>query len=635
MKALIQSLVKPAGATLAIAMIFALSFAPAHAQTSAQLQAQVSGTATASAEFTFTRDFTIGSTGPDVTALQQFLISKGQSIPAGATGYFGVQTRGALAAYQAAHAISPPAGYFGPITRNHINSLGGGVTTPNDDDFFSGNDEGFLDDFDQISALSSEEVGENEEDVEVLGVEFTAEDSDQMITRVTVEVDTPTGSNDDLDEYITEVALFLDGDELDRMDIDEASHNRSADRYTFRFTNLDGIVEEGETGELTVAVTGIRNLDSADEGKGWTIRIPEDGIRAVSPNGVDDNYDSSEFETTFTLDTFASASGVELQVSEGENSPEGGVVTVDSQSETEGVELLHIVLEAEGSDLTISELPITLTVTGATDVDALINRLTIEVNGDEFSENVVTSSSSASITFDDLDLVIDEGDEIEIIVMGDLNELGNGFDAGDGLTASLSATNRDNIEVEDQSGEELATSDKRGTANGEEITFFEEGINVTFVSAEESVSGEDGSDNDTGTFRIKFRVEAVGDTIYVSNDAAATTASDITASTVATNGVLYRIVTDGAATTDDLTAVVTDRSITGNVTDSTNGLRLDEGEVVELTLTIARTNDGDATDDGIFQSFVEAIGWNTDDSTTWNVYDFNLDDYRTNPLFLN
>jgi|GEM_PF-6864096 len=65
----------------------------------------------------YTRDLTAGAKGTDVSGLQAFLIAHGYAIPAGATGYFGPQTRTALAAYQKAHGIVPAAGYFGPITR--------------------------------------------------------------------------------------------------------------------------------------------------------------------------------------------------------------------------------------------------------------------------------------------------------------------------------------------------------------------------------------------------------------------------------------------------------------------------------------------------------------------------------------
>lgn len=66
------------------------------------------------------RDLTLGSEGDDVVALQTALIAKGYAIPAGATGYFGVQTQTALRQYQSANGISPASGYFGPITRGKL-----------------------------------------------------------------------------------------------------------------------------------------------------------------------------------------------------------------------------------------------------------------------------------------------------------------------------------------------------------------------------------------------------------------------------------------------------------------------------------------------------------------------------------
>jgi peptidoglycan hydrolase-like protein with peptidoglycan-binding domain len=41
----------------------------------------------------------------------------GISIPAGATGYFGVQTQAAVSQWQSSKGVSPAAGYFGPISR--------------------------------------------------------------------------------------------------------------------------------------------------------------------------------------------------------------------------------------------------------------------------------------------------------------------------------------------------------------------------------------------------------------------------------------------------------------------------------------------------------------------------------------
>jgi hypothetical protein len=72
----------------------------------------------------FTQDLTIGSTGSQVIALQQMLVSRGFLVmPAGvAYGYFGELTRSAVARWQAANGISPAVGYFGPISRSKINN---------------------------------------------------------------------------------------------------------------------------------------------------------------------------------------------------------------------------------------------------------------------------------------------------------------------------------------------------------------------------------------------------------------------------------------------------------------------------------------------------------------------------------
>ena len=80
-------------------------------------------------ELKLTRTLKRGMTGSDVKALQEFLIGQNKGSVAeqlgavGATGYFGALTQKTLAEYQGSIGISPAAGYFGPKTRNYINSL--------------------------------------------------------------------------------------------------------------------------------------------------------------------------------------------------------------------------------------------------------------------------------------------------------------------------------------------------------------------------------------------------------------------------------------------------------------------------------------------------------------------------------
>jgi hypothetical protein len=97
----------------------------------AAVQAQKAKTAVAQqfSSLVSTRDLELGSSGADVTLVQQFLIAqnKGPAAAAlkahGATAYFGMLTRAALAEWQAAHKITPALGYFGPKTKSLIKTL--------------------------------------------------------------------------------------------------------------------------------------------------------------------------------------------------------------------------------------------------------------------------------------------------------------------------------------------------------------------------------------------------------------------------------------------------------------------------------------------------------------------------------
>ncbi|MEO8638222.1 MAG: PKD domain-containing protein [Candidatus Taylorbacteria bacterium] len=76
--------------------------------------------------FAFTSDLSLGSKGADVIQLQTWLIENGYDIPAVSSGvagkgYFGVQTRNAVSAYQKVVGL-PAFGFFGPLTRSRVNN---------------------------------------------------------------------------------------------------------------------------------------------------------------------------------------------------------------------------------------------------------------------------------------------------------------------------------------------------------------------------------------------------------------------------------------------------------------------------------------------------------------------------------
>ena len=79
----------------------------------------------------FTQNLTIGSTGSEVSALQQMLAAGGHLVmPAGvAFGYFGSLTQKAVARWQASNGVAPAVGYWGPLSRVRQATLGGATST--------------------------------------------------------------------------------------------------------------------------------------------------------------------------------------------------------------------------------------------------------------------------------------------------------------------------------------------------------------------------------------------------------------------------------------------------------------------------------------------------------------------------
>jgi hypothetical protein len=645
-----------------VAMSFA-SFAPAAkaltadeiAAQIAALQAQLAalGGGNAAAGATFTMDLTIGSSGAEVTALQNWLISKGHSIPAGATGYFGAQTQAALAAFQAANGISPAAGYFGPITRAKVNGMaGGGAAGGNADNGGLSGGAGSVDTYELMASLNNEEVGEDEEDVEVAGLEVEADDgSDIALTAVRlvfVQSDDNSGdASEDFEDVVSEVSIWLDGEEVGRVDGDTFTDKND---YTKTISLDDAVIDAGETGELVVAVSGASRIDSDDLDSGWNVDFRQ--IRFEDADGASISEDPSTGVREFDIVSFASAADIELKISEDDDDiNDARTIEVDANDDTDDVEVLSFTVEAEGdSDITIDSFVVSVTSTEATgnDPDDLISALHLVVDGDEVaSETLSTADSDNSqeaVVFDDLDWTIDAGDTVSVVITADFFSTSDTLDAGDTVSFAVTEaqTNSSDFDAEDETGENLSDSEITGSASSGAFDLQSAGLQVSFVSASETVTTGNSANDDAGTFVIKYNVSAFGSDVYVGRSANVTTASSIANSTVTsgTDGgaVLYVIEAGGSATVPSPATLYSDTVVcnTGSgVTEaSSNNYKVNENKSTECTLTVSKT-DASTSAGGLYRVLLKAIGWATTDTTTWNVYDFNLDDFRTESVTLN
>ncbi|MEX1014809.1 MAG: peptidoglycan-binding protein, partial [Candidatus Paceibacterota bacterium] len=405
--------------------------APANAQTTAELQAQIaallsqiqdlqaqlsgSSSSSSTAAYDFTRNLTIGSQGADVTALQTYLISEGHSIPAGATGYFGEQTRGALAAWQAANGVSPAAGYFGPISMAKydgmvvsIPSTGGDDSDDSSDDSSTGlqGGEGYLDSED--FSLSSYDIDLGDTEI-VYETEFEAKDSDVEINRVDFNFDERPWL------YFDEVRLLVDGSEVASLSDSSNNFSELSDiseltdgNWRARFSGLSEVVAEDDTVEISLEVVvkdvlqGTRDKDTVE------IYMAENAIRFVDGADINDYAPTVDTFTTTDVtfnDTFEDG---DIDVTIGNNSPEDETILLDEDSNTNGVEVLEFDVEAEESDVEVDDVYATFSINDdftTTTLGELIDRARLYADGSLVDTQSVatTSTTSVDVVFDDLD----------------------------------------------------------------------------------------------------------------------------------------------------------------------------------------------------------------------------------------
>lgn len=596
----------------------------------------------------FTRDLTMGSTGSDVTTLQNFLMGAGQSIPAGATGYFGSQTQSALSAWQAANGVSPAAGYFGPITRSAVamkcSTTGGSTGSTGGSTGSSSTLEGgagSISDADFLAAYNAEEVGENEDDVEVAGLEIEADDnSDINLVAVTLDFDKTgnvSGSDDDLDDYADEVSVWFEGEEVARI---EASDFDDDNNYQKTISLDDSVIDADKTGELVVAVTGVKNLDSGNVGEEWTVEFVsvrfEDAQGAIVTESSQGDIGGST--RAFTFESYATASDVEFRIQSGDNSVnDARVINIDDSDRTDNVALMSFKIKVTGADVELKDLPITastlsLAVSGTDQLDDVFSKLTLDIDGDEFSEN---PTASTTVVFDDIDMVLSPG-TYDVLLSGDVKATSSGT-VGNGDTIAFeigeTQTNWSYFDAEDENGDNLADADKVGSETTETFTFQVDGIDADFVDAGNSTAVTvDSSDNDYATLEVVFNVTNFGDnTLYIPDVVTITGSSTSETRTAPSTSQGIGVYIQFKSTTTLSSGNIGTPYISDTSADKgTNAYEIGSGDTEEFTVRVKVQNGSHQIDGAEVRSLITGIGWaETDSATSGSVYTSDLDDFES------
>lgn len=651
-----------------VAMSFA-SFAPAAkaattADLNAQLQALLAQVASLQAQLgssqgasvTFSRDLTVGATGADVTALQTWLIGKGFSIPAGATGYFGAQTKAAVAAFQAANGITPAAGYFGPITRAKVNAMAGGSTTTTTTTTTGGvtlsGGEADLTNYNLVSEQGS--FSEGDTNVKVATAEFDVSGGDVSVQRADLEFQAAHSSaTADVKpwKYVDSISLWDGSKKLatvdassqsawDDSDTDTSINSSGAKRYKVSLTGISDVVKEGNTAHLTFSVNANSSIDAANTDQSFDIRVPDNGIRAIDAAGIQ-QYTGDNSDTVGV--DLNSAQNGNLTVKEDSSDPEAGTLVADDTNTSDDLTVFAFdIKNSDDKDTKVTDLTFNVATgapavsTGATDLTDLVRKATLTFGGKSYDGDVNTNNT---ISFNDMEAIVGSNSTEKGILKVSLYGQSSHFaPSGESVLVSLSHSN---VTAEGaDSGDSVASSDISGTATGntQSIT-VNGGITVAGNSmAAVQTYNSNAPQSSYGTFTLKFDVTAVGDDVYVPkgidtsyNGGTATSTSGHTASTtdvgVGVNPAMSASTTDSVVTTSLTTTADSDNSLFYVV---------HEGDTETFTATVTINPLGLASALTNFQVGLDVVKFSATDTDFHALQSLNVDetnsDFHTDPL---
>jgi peptidoglycan hydrolase-like protein with peptidoglycan-binding domain len=382
--------------------------------------------ASVAAAQTFNANLTVGSTGSDVVALQTALISGGYSIPAIASGaaskgYFGSQTKAAVMAYQAAHAV-PSTGFVGPLTRAALN--GGamavvpvgfvcpagysctanpgttpvvvnpgtaGITTPGV--------EGTLAATQTNSGLVSTAY-EGDSMIGILGVKLDAKNSDISVQRVKLALGTDTKI---YNKIFSKIYVTDGTNVLASADLNSSTVIKDAGTYYITIAGFNYVIPKNSSKNIVVKADVRSTVDSVDLGS-YTVTFAASGVRGVDGAGIDQYAAGTSISRSTTVSASLSDSAT-LKISTNSSTVKSADVVAaagSAENEYDRLTVLSFDLKAEKDNVKITDLSIDVTKNGTGAATASTSVYLYDGSTELDSSPVVNGTA----TFPDIDYVI-------------------------------------------------------------------------------------------------------------------------------------------------------------------------------------------------------------------------------------
>lgn len=438
----------------------------------AAAKAAVSSSASA---VSFSKDLMVGSSGADVTALQNAL---GVSP---ATGYFGSVTKAAVVKYQVSKGISGT-GYVGALTRAQLNA-GSAVTTTTTttttSSVVNNGVEGTLS-ATQSNAGVRSTVYEGEKMVPVLGVELEAKNSDISVQRVKLDL----GNSTAIYNKIYDTIYVTDGSTvLAQADLNSNTVVKDGSNYFITLAGFNSVVARNTKKTLLIKVDVKPSIDTTDLSTDRTITLAStQAIRGVDGAGIDQYAGTSAITRTINVDGTLSDSAT-LTLSTNQSTPKKANVIASEGSlsnELDKVTLLSFDLAADKDDVTLTDLVVNVTKTGTGGATA---SSTVYLY-DGSTELDSASVSGTTATFNDLEVMVPKSGAVKTLTVK--TDIRNANGTVSIISANVASTN---LTAENTAGDNLTASYMSGSATGESQYVSNAGMLATLASKSIVTSG--------------------------------------------------------------------------------------------------------------------------------------------------
>lgn len=534
----------------------------------------------ASVNAAFNTNLSVGSTGADVAALQNWLISKGFSIPAIASGaatpgYFGKQTKEAVIAYQASVKL-PTTGFVGPLTRGLLNGGSTGstvassamtlpftcpagytapagwvcpgttvVVNPTTPVVMDGTDGSLTA---SLSSYASNVTIKKGETKDLVAVKLQATAAPVSVTRFDARFNTRPWL------YFSKVVLKdSTGAVIATKNLTgaaDATEITVGSDYLVRFDGINTVVTPGTDRTLVVEGTVLSTTDKLTSDVSVIVSIPDNSIRTINGKGYTDSIGlgtvavSGTSGRTATLSSSGSTGNILVKLNP--SSPDTRIQKTSTSGETTGVVLGVFDFKSENRSSTINTLKFTVNTNGPS-LSTIVKRLYVT----DGTKTVQVDSVAATSTFSNLTFDLPQDQWVKLSLIADIADQDD-FTAGAMASTSMIVNTTDIVGIDSNYTTVTATGANIVVANN--VTFQQTSASVTDMSATAVLVDNGTSKSKQATIGYRFTLNNTGtNDLYMAKNPNTSFATSSTVATAASSTLTQALTTTSPVNNQDTT----------------------------------------------------------------------------------